>query len=158
MTLEELEKRLRTMEDIEEIKQLQVHYLNCLITTQWDELIDCFSDNGVVDLHSGFAKGKEAFSKLFKEKIALTHVGLEGCFTVHPIILVDGDKAKGSWLMYNMFSQPHRIQLVPPESGEGDAPDWMHGYYEMEYVRENGRWKISRLRWRRRLQSPRPPE
>ena len=158
MTVEELEKRLRTMEDIEEIKQLQARYVNCLITTQWDELIDCFTENGVVDLHAGLAKGKEAFTKLFKEKIAMTHVGLEGCYVVHPIISVDGDKAKGSWLLYTKFSQPHKIQRVPPESGEGDAPDWLQGYYEMEYVRENGKWKISLLKWRSRLRSPRPSE
>jgi ketosteroid isomerase-like protein len=158
MTLEESEKRLRTMEDIEEIKQLQARYVNCLITTQWDELIDCFTEDGVVDLHAGLAKGKEAFTKLFKEKIAMTHVGLEGCYVVHPIISVDGDKAKGSWLLYTKFSQPHKIQRVPPESGERDAPDWLQGYYEMEYVRENGKWKISLLKWRSRLRSPRPSE
>jgi hypothetical protein len=156
MTLEELEKRLRTMEDIEEIKQLQARYVNCLITTQWDELIDCFAENGVVDLHAGLARGKEAIAKLFKEKIAITHVGLEGCYVVHPIISVNGDRAKGSWLLYTHFSQPHKIQRVPPESGEGDAPDWMQGYYEMEYIRDDGKWKISLLKWRSRLRSPRP--
>ena len=158
MTSEEMEKRLRTLEDIEEIKQLQYRYLDCLITVQWDELIDCFTENGVVDLHSGYAVGKEEFSKLFKEKIAKSHIGQEGCRVMHPIIAVDGDRAKGSWLLYTHFSQPHKLQRIPPETGEEDAPDWLQGYYEMEYVRENGQWKISLLKWRKRLQSPRPTE
>lgn len=157
MTLEELGKRLRTLEDIEEIKQLQERYVNCLITTEWDELIDCFADNGVVDLHSGFAKGKEAIAKLFKEKISITHVGLEGCYVVHPIISVDGDRAKGSWLLYTQFSQPHKIQIKSATTAEADAPDWIQGYYEMEYIRENGKWEISLLKWRSRLRSPRKP-
>ena len=155
MTLEELEKRLRTLEDIEEIKQLQVRYVNYLTTTKWDELIDCFAETGVVDLHAGLARGKEAIAKLFKEKISISHVGLEGNFVVHPIISVEGDKAKGSWLLYIQFSLPHKLQVEPAVTAEEDAPDWMQGYYDMEYIRENGKWKISLLKWRRRLRSPR---
>ena len=158
MSVEELEKRLKTMEDIEEIKQLQYNYINNLITTNWDDLIDCFAKDGAVDLHTGFAKGKEEITKLFKEKIALTHIGLEGLSVIHPIISVDGDKAMGSWLLDTKFSKPHKIHLTPPDSGIVDAPDWMQGYYEMEYVRENGKWLISQLKWRRRLKSPRPSE
>ena len=158
MNVEELEKRLRTVEDIEQIKQLQARYVNCLITTEWDELIDCFAENGVVDLYSGYATGKNEISKLFKEKISITHVGHEGLSVVHPIISVDGDRAKGSWLLYTHFSQPHKIQVFAETTYEADAPDWMQGYYEMEYVRENGIWKISQLKWRRRLLSPRPSE
>lgn len=157
MTLEELEKRLRTLEDIEEIKQLQVRYVNCLTTTEWDELVDCFAENGVVDLHAGLARGKEAIAKLFKDKISKTHVGLEGNFVVHPIISVEGDKAKGSWLLYIQFSLPHKMQPKPAILPTDDAPDWMQGYYDMEYIREDGKWKISLLKWRRRLLSPRPP-
>ena len=155
MSVEELGKRIQTMEDIEEIKQLQACYINALITTQWDELLDCFVEDGVVDLMAGLARGKEAFTKLFKEKIAASHIGKEGCYVIHPIITVNGDSAKASWLLYTMFSQPHKIMRVPPESGETDAPDWIHGFYEMEYRRENGKWKISLLKWRSRLRSPR---
>ena len=144
------------MEDIEEIKQLQACYINALITTQWDELLDCFVEDGVVDLMAGLARGKEAFTKLFKEKIAASHIGKEGCYVVHPIITVNGDSAKASWLLYTMFSQPHKIFMdVPPEISETDAPDWIHGFYEMEYRRENGKWKINLLKWRSRLRSPR---
>ena len=158
MSIEEMEKRLRNLEDIEEIKQLQVSYVNYLITTEWDQLVDCFAENGIVDLYSGYATGKNEISKLFKEKISVTHIGHEGLSVVHPVIKVDGDKAKGSWLLYTHFSQPHKIQVFTNPPTEADAPDWMQGYYEMEYVRENGKWKISQLKWRRRLLSPRPPE
>ena len=157
MSLEELEKRLRTLEDIEEIKQLQARYVDCLTKIDWDGLVDCFAENGVVDLSEG-AKGKEEIAKFFKEEIALTHIGMEGVYVLHPIISVDGNKAKGSWILHTMFSQPHKIQIRPATTADEDAPDWMQGYYEMEYVRENGKWKISLLRWRRRLLSPRPTE
>ena len=83
---------------------------------------------------------------------------MEGNYVLHSIISVDGNKAKGNWLLYTMFSQPHKIQIRPATTADEDAPDWMQGYNEMEYVRENGKWKISLLRWRRRLLSPRPTE
>ena len=61
-------------------------------------------------------------------------------------------------LLYTMFSQPHKIQMGSATTAEEDAPDWMQGYYEMEYIRENGKWKISLLKWKKRLASPRPLE
>ena len=155
MNLDEMEKRLRTLEDIEEIRELQAQYVNYLTTLQWDDVVDCFAEDGVVDLHSGMAKGKKEIEKLFKEKITATHIGMEGNFVVHPIISVDGDKAKASWLLFTFFSMPHKIQVPPALTAEEDAPDWMHGYYDMEYLKENGAWKISFLKWRGRLRSPR---
>ena len=40
MSLEEIEKRLKVLEDIEEIKQLHVHYVNCLTTVEWDQAVE----------------------------------------------------------------------------------------------------------------------
>lgn len=154
--LEGLEKRVRVMEDIEEIKKLQIRYVNALTTVSWDEVVDCFAEDGVADITSGRAQGKEQLAKLFREKVSGMHQGLEGNFVVHPVVTVDGDKAKGSWLLYIQFCRPRPL---PPEflaQIGGETPDWMQGYYEMEYVREKGVWKISLLRWRRRLLSPRP--
>ncbi len=157
MNLEELEKRLRNLEDIEAIKQLQARYVNCLTTTAWDDLVDCFTADAVVDLSAGKVRGREAIENLFKKKISITHVGLEGLFVVHPVISVEGDRARGSWLLYTFFSLPHKIQRDPSPTADVDAPDWMQGYYEMEYLKEKGTWKISLLRWTRRIKSPRQP-
>jgi hypothetical protein len=109
MILNSLEKRIQVLEDIEEIKQLQIRYVNCLTTTKWDELIDCFSEDGLVDLESGYARGKAEITKHFKGKVALNHIGQEGNFVVHPIISVDGDKAKGSWLIYIQNALPRKL-------------------------------------------------
>ncbi|MBN1176760.1 MAG: nuclear transport factor 2 family protein [Dehalococcoidales bacterium] len=158
MKLEEMEKRLKNLEDIESIRQLQIRYVNDLTTIDWDDLLDCFTEDAVVDLSVGVVKGKQAIEDLFKNKIAITHVGQEGNYVVHPIITVEGDKATGSWLLYTHFSLPHKIQIDPSPVANVDAPDWMGGYYEMEYVREKGDWKISLLRWTRSLYSPRPPD
>ncbi len=157
MNLEELGKRLGRLEDIEAIKQLQARYVDCLTTIAWDDLVDCFTADAVVDLSVGKVRGKGAIEGLFKKKISITHVGLEGNFVVHPIISVEGDKARGSWLLYTHFSLPHKIQRDPSPTADVDAPDWMGGYYEMEYVKKGGTWKISLLRWTNRIRSPREP-
>ena len=154
MSLEELEKRIQILEDIEQIKELQIRYVNCLITTKWDEIIDCFAINGVLDLNSGKAVGKKAIENHFRKTVALNHIGQEGEFLVHPIVSVDGDKAKGSWLLYIQNAQPRKLKSKPVMLTSDDAPDWMQGYYEAEYIRENGKWKISLLKWRLRLISP----
>lgn len=154
MSLEELEKRIQILEDTEEIKKLQIHYVNCLTTMRWDELLDCFSDNGVVDLESGFGRGKSEIAKHFRNTVAVNHIGQEGNYIVHPIITVDGNKAKGSWLLYIQNAQPRKLKLKPQRLVTDDAPDWWQGYYDMGYIKEDRKWKISYLKWRPRLISP----
>lgn len=157
MTLEELEKRIVVLEDIEEIKKLHVHYVNCLLKAQFDDIVECFAEDSVLDLHAGTVRGKKEMLKLFKEKLSLHHIGQEGEFAVHPIISVDGDKAKGSWLLYIQYAQPRKLAQRPGLLNREDAPDWIQGFYESEYVRERGKWRISRLKWRQRLISPMQP-
>jgi ketosteroid isomerase-like protein len=155
MDIKELEKRLKHLEDIEAIKQLQVRYVNALTTIDWDDLLDCFAADATADVGIGKARGKDAIEDLFRNTVSITHVAQEGNFVVHPIITVEGDTARGSWLLYTHFSQPHKIQIHPSPTADVDAPDWWGGYYEMEYVREKGKWKIKSLLWTRRLYSPR---
>ena len=109
MTTEELEKRIKVLEDIEAIKQLHYTYVNCLITANWDGVVACFSEDGVVDLHAGLARGKKEIAKLFREEISRFHIGQEGLFVIHPIVKVEGDKAKGNWLLYIQFALPRKM-------------------------------------------------
>lgn len=152
---QDVEARLRKLEDIEEIKQLQAQYIDYLNYANWDEIANLFSEDGGVEIPSGSAKGRAAVTKHFREKVGVNHIGKEGPFVVHPIISVDGDKAKGNWLLYIQFSLPHKLSSGGPFQSMDSAPDWMQGYYDMEYVRENGKWKISLLKWTCRLWSPR---
>jgi hypothetical protein len=158
MTSNSLGKRIQVLEDIEEIKQIQAHYVNCVINTRWDELADCFTENGLFSANAGDAKGKDAIKKLFTEEISKVHIGKEGLFLVHPIIKVDGDKAEGSWLLYIQFSLPRKLPIKIKPLNTSDTPDWLQGYYDMKYSKEDGKWKISYLKFTTRLWSPRPGE
>ena len=154
MTSSDFEKRLKTLEDIEEIKQLQAYYVNGLTVANYDNVMECFTKDAVVDLHLGLARGTGEINTLFREKIARFHQGQEGPFAVHPVISVEGDKAKGNWLLYIQYAQPRKLQTSPGMLTTDDAPDWLQGFYEMEYQRVDGQWKISFLKWRSRLMSP----
>jgi hypothetical protein len=151
MDFKEIESKVQLLEDIEQIKQVQIRYVNCLTTCKWDEIADCFAKDAVTDIGMhGIVKGKEEIDRLFKERVSRGHPGREGNFVIHPLISVDGDKAKGSWLLYLMKQYPHTI-------AGGLDMDWEQGFYESEYVREDGQWKISYMKFRVRLSSPRPP-
>jgi hypothetical protein len=140
-----LEERIRILEDIEQIKQLQYRYVNDLTTANWDDLMDCFDENSITDFpypDHGMTVGKVAIDKDFRERIAYEMIdGRSGDFVIHPIITVDGDKAKGSWLLYL------QSELGRKYANGDEAYDWENGFYDMEYVKKNGVWKISLLRW-----------
>lgn len=143
--LKETEKSVRLLRDIEEIKEVQRRYINALICTEWDDCADCFAQNARVDVYLHKAiQGRETIRKWFKEELSKTHAGKEGDVLVHPIIKVDGDKATGKWLLYMMYCYPRT----------GQSLFWVQGFYNNEYVRENGRWKISLMYWRERMGLP----
>ena len=140
-----LENRVRVTEDIQEIHQLQRRYVNALICTEWDDAVDCFADDARVDvyLHKPVT-GKKAIEKWFKEELSKTHAGKEGDVCIHPIVSIDGDRAKGKWLLYMMYFYPRT----------GQSLFWVQGFYNMEYVRERGKWKVSLMNWTERLGLP----
>ncbi len=139
MTLEEMEKRLKTLEDIESIKNLQNDYIYALASQQWDDMLDCFADDAVADIWThGPRKGKKEIGALFQGfsgKILPTH----GHLVAQPVIKVDGDKAEGYWILYVFISEMD--------------PQFVQGKYECTYVKVNGRWKFSYLKYIR----PWPP-
>lgn len=142
MNIEELEKRIIAIEDLEKIKQLQYRYLNSLNNIAWDQVLDCFTENAIVEIGKfGRQEGKAKFRSIFEIELPKKHVGKEGNFELHPIISVDVDRARGTWLMYVLHANPDTWEPEP----------WTQGLYDMEYVKENGQWKISHLKWRGRL-------
>ncbi len=143
--LASLQGRVQVTEDVNEIKQVQWTYLNALMATDWDTCADCFAQDALVDvyLHDP-VRAKENIRHWFKEELSQTHSGAEGDVCIHPIITVDGDTAKGNWLLYMMYFYKRT----------GQSMFWVQGYYDNEYVRENGAWKISVMRWHETMGLP----
>jgi ketosteroid isomerase-like protein len=137
-TVKELAALARRSADIQEIQEVQYRYLNALMLTQWDDCTECFAEDAKVDvyLHDP-VQGKENIRRWFKEELSQTHAGMEGDICVDPIITVDGDKAKGDFMLFMMYFYART----------GQSMFWVQGRYDNDYVRENGKWKIAAMRW-----------
>jgi len=138
MTLEELEKRIKVLEDTEEIKKLHRQYMWWLTNNQWDDIINCFTDDATAQAwKTGEHKGREGIIKICKQ-LGEKKTTKDAHFVGQAIIDMDGDKANGRWNVCLLFTNP--IQ-------------WVQGVNECEYRKENGKWKFSRLKFTRLLAS-----
>ena len=145
MNLEELESRIRVLEDIEEIRKLKATYCYLCDAGLDDprnraELISHFAQSARVDFGLGpesVFEGKDGLEVFFGTVVpsAIT-------FSMHmvhnPIIEVKGDRATGKWY----------YEAPTTDTSTGKA-QWMAGTYEEEYVREDGEWKFAFIntRW-----------
>lgn len=140
MTLEDFEKRLRVLEDIEAIKSLHRNYVYALASQQWDDMLDCFAEDAVADIWThGLRRGKKEIGELFHSfdgRILPTH----GHLAAQPVITVDGDTAEGYWILYLFLPEPEAT--------------WIQGRHDCKYVRVNGRWKYSHLKFTRPWPAP----
>jgi hypothetical protein len=133
---------LRRLLDIEEIKQLKARYFRLMDTKCWDEYGLVFAKDAVMEVpeanvvNNGRAAIVRGVSKV-----------LEGVRTVHhghmPEIEITGpDTARGTWAMFDY------VEFAPAKSGDRIGLQG-YGHYREEYVREDGQWRIRRLRLER---------
>ena len=142
MSLEELEKRGKAIEDLEEIKKLHQNYINLMDNLQYEKVLDLFTEDGTAEVrNSGAKKGRKELAEIYLEVLAKKRGTSRdvGHMVIEPDITVAGNTAKGTWLIYMFFSKP-TIQ-------------WVQGKNECEYRKENGEWKISKLKFTRTLAS-----
>jgi len=142
MSLEELEKRVRALEDIEEIKKLHQHYIDLMDNLRYEEVLDLFTEDATSEIrHFGVKKGKKEMATVYLGVLAKRRgdTRFDGHMAVQPDIEVEGDAAKGTWLIYMLFSKP--------------VIAWVQGKNECEYRKVNEQWKISKLKCTRTLAS-----
>lgn len=135
---EALEARIRKLEDVHEIKNIQAQYSYLIDTVQMEALADLFADDFVWE--GGFDKNsmntvtsKPQLLKLLKKAAEATTMIRHQATT--PYIKVEGDNAKGTWYVLGMMT------AITPE---GKVAKWVQGRLDNEYIRINGEWKISR--------------
>ena len=128
--LAEIEARMRRIEDVEAIKRLKYRYWRCLDRLDWEGVMDCFAEDGAVD-YAGTIKidGKRALAEQLPAILG-EHLGVHQGH--HPEIDFTSDTtARGTWglFVYALHNERKRgLRIV--------------GFYEDEYVREDGQWKI----------------
>jgi ketosteroid isomerase-like protein len=129
-------RRLRALEDAEQIRQLNLAYRRHLDARDLDAYGALFAADGEWLGGTGHGKGPAGITAMLTERLA-GNPGPPGPTSWHMVaesdITVDGDRATGtiSWALI--------------QRGEGDAPVMrLLGHYDDEYVRENGRWRYQR--------------
>ncbi len=140
MDLRDISRRLQYLEDLEAIKSLHRDYVFWINSREWDKTAECFSEDAVALIfRHPLARGKEAIRSLFFDRIANVNSGKgrDGHFATLPVIQVDGDRARGHWMLYILIADPVT----------GNALRWTQGRYECEYVKVGERWKFSKLVW-----------
>ena len=132
MTLEELEKRLTVLEDIEAIKRLKARYCAyCDDNYNIDALRTLFVEDAVWEGgRHGSAQGREGILNVLGR--SRQTVTLSVHMVMNPIIEVDGEEAKGSWYLF----MPSTLSVA------GEQATWLSIRYDEEYVRVDGDWKI----------------
>ena len=106
-----------------------------------EEIIDCFSKSPEVSATfvEGSYYGQEGIRKYFKPGRQVPPEFLHMVMQVSPIITVDpdGKRAKGRWYGYGKIMSRPTTPLDPA---------YMAVTYEMDYIKEDGVWKILILR------------
>jgi hypothetical protein len=153
MTLEELEAEVTRLEDIQEIENLERIYGYYFDTRKLHEIVDLFSEKTVsveIESHGQFL-GKEGIRKMYligaggegedetrkRPRVpggGTVIIQIGGVVTIGP----DGKTAKGRWHTWLAETFPF---------GGIMGQYWLHGYYENEFVKEDGRWLFSKLYW-----------
>jgi hypothetical protein len=150
-----LEDKVRTLEDIEEIKSLQRIYGYYLDNDMQDDIIGLFSDytESVEIADRGVFLGKEGVRKMFKGILGKEGKAIPPELTLHLVmqhqgvvhVAEDGKTAKGRWQGWMVGTKP--VAGVNRQT-------WGHGIYENEYVKENGTWKFKKLYFNLTFQTP----
>jgi hypothetical protein len=145
--LKALEKKVGLLDDINEVKRLQRVYSYYVQHMMRDEIYDCFADHPEVRLHwlEGTWLGKEGVKRYFgvgsdrpEPPPGFLHqvMPIAGVVDVDP----DGQKAKGRWYSFGGVSVPRQAD------GKFNC-SIVGGLYEIEYIKQNGVWKILKIDW-----------
>jgi hypothetical protein len=165
MTLKELEDevvRLKEqvaeharLKDYIEIWKLQSLYVHLYTMCMRDEIIDLFArktpgvsiemeDGGV---YEGIEGVKKVFGGILSEKNSKVPGFLGIHMTVNPLIEINkaGTRARGVWPSHGSCALRIEGKLTAY---------WCLGKYDMEYVKEDGKWKFLKLVYRQIYMTP----
>ena len=135
MSLEDIELRLRALEDVEAIKRLKARYCAyCDDNYDAENIAGLFVEDAVWDGGiRGKAEGREAIRNFFVN--APNRLPFAVHMVMNPIIEVNGDNATGIWYLFQ-----------PCTYAEGNRAVWGSARYDEEYVRVDGVWMFKNLK------------
>ena len=132
--MSDLESRLRKLEDADAIRALKARYFFCCDRKDPKGMRACFADGKVhIDYGAlGTFDNADALVKIFTE-IGCHDFMVEMHHGMNPQIEVQDEiHARGKWSLHYFLINTQQKSLTQ-----------LAGYYEAEYRRLNGQWKIS---------------
>jgi hypothetical protein len=142
--VENLEKEVKTLKDIEQINILQRAYGYYMDNLMYDDAADLFTADGHGEFGSTLLQGQEEIRTSFRNMTKPPFEGTKKLFLhmqLQGVVHVDdgGQTARGRWQMLCLS-----VDYLGEPPGEL-TPIISHGVYENEYAKENDNWKIKRL-------------
>ncbi|HEX3838844.1 MAG TPA: nuclear transport factor 2 family protein [Steroidobacteraceae bacterium] len=138
-----LAANVQLAEDLSQIEKLQRAYGYYVDKGMWEDLSELFTENAVANYPAGVFVGHKSIREHLYMNVGGHQVGDIGLgngrlydhMNIQPVVHIDagGTTAKGRWRAFAMFGSP------------GGGATWAEGVYEMQYTKENGIWKISKL-------------
>ena len=143
MTLQELEKKVRILEDMEAIKKLKGQYARaCDDSYNPEKLGELFTEDAIWDggpIH-GLKRGRDEIKKFFAE--TTKNIVFACHLLMAPDITVEGDKAHGTWYGQTLGTL------------RGNKGFWNSYIYMDEYKKVKGKWLISSTKVKHFFTSP----
>jgi hypothetical protein len=137
-----LKERVTRQDDIEAIEKMQKSYGYFIQNWMYQEIIDLFADGPETELNLmvGIYCGKEGVSRYYcslkdyNDEPEFLHqlMQLSGIIDV----AADGKTATGRWFT---------LGAVAMTTPDGVRPIYANGLYDMNYIKQNGVWKILKL-------------
>ena len=127
--LEELETRVKAVEDTNAIRNLKARYAElCDDNYNPDGIAALFVEDAVWESGPlGRFEGREAIRKFFQGASEIFTFAIH--YSLNSQIEVSGDSARARWYLF-----------MPCTVGEGDRAMWRAGIDDEEYVRVDGNW------------------
>ena len=144
MTLEELEARVRHLEDTEAIKKLTATFTHLIDNRDWQSLLELFTEDTVWQSGDRRFEGKDTLRKLVTDSFDIMPFYVH--MYVSPIITILSVKeAEGTWYMF----EPETLVV----EGEEKAV-WVCARYDETYEKIDGTWKFKTVKVNMYFQTP----
>jgi len=141
--LNQLEANVVAAEDIAAIKHLQRAYGYYVDKGMWEDIAALFTEDAVANYPAGVFIGRPSIRQHLYMNVgghAMGELGLGdgrlyNHMNIQPVVHLDagGMTGKGRWRAFAMFGNL------------GGGAVWAEGVYEMQYRKDRGIWKISKL-------------
>ena len=143
MDHQDLENRVRALEDAQAIRNLKARYAeHCDAGYDADKIAEMFTEDAVWESEGlGKYEGREQIRQFFRGASKIFTFAVH--YNLNPHIEVTGDTARVRW-----------YTLMPCTVAEGNRAVWRAGIDDEEYVRVGGEWKFKRKTSAPRFSTP----